>query len=395
VCSRLTGEGGGYPLNTMASAPIETRSHPSNGRPEPRAPVLLKGDDAVPRGLAVASSVILRAIIVVAGVVIVALGAARMMLVVLPVIISVLLATLLTPLACWLQAHRWRPAPAAFASVLLAVVVFFGLWALIIPGVLSQSDELFANVQKGAGDVAGALEPLGVGRADLDKAIDQGLESVKGGAVANEVLTGAVLLTQWAAAVVLIVVLTFFFVKDGARLWDWVLELFHEDRQPVLREVGARSWAALSAYVQGVFLVATIDAVLIGAALLLVGVPVAMPLIVLTFVAAFFPIVGAFTAGAAAVLVALVANGLPAAIVILAVIVAVQQLEGNVFYPVVVGRKLQLHPVGILLALTAGGVLAGVAGAFLAVPLAAVTASVLAYMRERREAPQSAAVLPP
>jgi predicted PurR-regulated permease PerM len=357
--------------------------------------VLLKGDDAVPRGLAVASAVILRAIIVLAGVVIIALGAARMMLVILPVIISVLLATLLTPIARWLQAHGWRPALAAFAGVLLAVVVFFGLWALIIPGVLSQADELFANVQKGAGDVVGALEPIGIGRADLNKAIDQGLQSVKGGAIANEVLTGAVLLTQWAAAVVLIVVLTFFFVKDGARLWDWVLELFHEDRQPVLREVGVRSWAALSAYVQGVFLVATIDAVLIGAALLLVGVPVAMPLIVLTFVAAFFPIVGAFTAGAAAVLVALVANGLPAALVILAVIVAVQQLEGNVFYPVVVGRKLQLHPVGILLALTAGGVLAGVAGAFLAVPLAAVTAAVLGYTRERREARQSAAVLAP
>jgi putative heme transporter len=379
----------------MATAPVETRPHTANGRAQPPPPVMLKGDDAVPRGLAVASAVILRATIVVAGLVLIALGAARMMLVVLPVIISVLLATLLVPIAHWLQAHRWRPAPAAFAGVLLAVLVFFGLWALIIPGVLSQSDELVANVQKGAGDVASALEPLGVGRADLDKAVDQGLQSVQGGAVANEVLTGAVLLTQWAAAIVLILVLTFFFIKDGARLWEWVVELFHEDRHEALLEVGNRSWAALSAYVQGVFLVATIDAVLIGAALLIVGVPVALPLIVLTFVAAFFPIVGAFTAGAAAVLVALVANGLPAALVIFAVIVLVQQLEGNVFYPVVVGRKLQLHPVGILLALTAGGVLAGVAGAFLAVPLAAVGAAVLGYMRERREARQSAAVLAP
>ena len=146
---------------------------------------------------------------------------------------------------------------------------------------------------------------------------------------------------------------------------------------------------------QGVFLVATIDAVCIGAALLIVGVPVALPLTVLTFVAAFFPIVGAFTAGAAAVLVALVANGLPAALVIFAVIVAVQQLEGNVFYPIVVGRKLSLHPVGILLALTAGGVLAGVAGAFLAMPVAAVgrrcSASCASAARQR----EAAAVLAP
>jgi predicted PurR-regulated permease PerM len=275
------------------------------------------------------------------------------------------------------------------------VLAFFGLWAAIIPGVLSQSEDLFTKLEEGAREAVGVLEPLGVGRQDVDRAIDQGLESVQGGAVANEVLTGAALLTQWAEAVILIIVLTFFFLKDGDRLWSWVVELFHEDRQPVLREVGVRSWGALSAYVQGVFLVATIDAVLIGAALLIVGVPVAMPLIVLTFVAAFFPVVGAFVAGTAAVLVALVANGLGAALVILAVIVAVQQLEGNVFYPIVVGRKLSLHPVGILLALTAGGVLAGVVGAFLAVPLVAVGAAVLGYMRERREGEQRSAVLAP
>jgi predicted PurR-regulated permease PerM len=377
----------------MATTPIQTR--PSNGRPTPPTPARIKGDDAVPHGLAVASAITLRALIVLAGVVVVALGAARMMLVVLPVIISVLLTTLLLPIARRLQAHRWRPAPAALASVLLALLVFFGLWALIIPGVLGQSDDLVKNLQGGATQAVDVLEPLGVGRADIDKAIDQGLSSVQGGAVANEVLTGAVLLTQWAAGVVLIVVLTFFFVKDGESIWNWILELFHEDRQPVLREAGARAWRALSAYVQGVFLVATIDAVLIGAGLLIIGVPVAMPLIVLTFVAAFFPIVGAFVAGAAAVLVALVANGLPAALVILAIIVAVQQLEGNVFYPIVVGRKLALHPVGILLALAAGGVLAGVAGAFLAMPVAAVGGAVLTYMRERREERQSTAVLAP
>ncbi len=374
---------------------MPAQPRPSNGQPERPRPPLMKGDDAVPRGLAVASAVTLRVGIVVGGLVLVALGASRMMMVVLPVIIAVLLTTLLLPGMRWLQARHWRPAPAAAAMTLLAVIVFFGLWAAIVPGVLSQSDDLFANVQDGAGQAVGVLEPLGIGRADVDRAIDKGLSSVRGGAVTNEILTGAVLLTQWAAAVILIVVLTFFFLKDGRKLWEWVLELFHEDRQPMLREVGKRSWGALSAYVQGVFLVATIDAVLIGSALLIVGVPVAMPLIVLTFVAAFFPVVGAFVAGAAAVLVALVANGAGAALVILAVIIAVQQLEGNVFYPVVVGRKLQLHPVGILLALTAGGVLAGVVGAFLAVPIAAVTGAVLNYTRERREERQSSAVLAP
>jgi predicted PurR-regulated permease PerM len=390
----LAGIGRGYASGTMASAPAQTRRAAPNGRARV-PPALIKGDDAVPRGLAVASAIAVRLLIVAGGVVLVAIGASRLMMVVLPVIISLLLATLLVPGARWLEARGWRPALAAATLTLFALLVFFGLWALIIPGVLSQSDDLFTNLQDGARQAVGVLEPLGVGRADVDKAIEDGLSSVQGSAVANEVLSGAVLLTKWAAAVILIVVLTFFFVKDGAKLWTWVLELFHEDRQPVLREVGERSWGALSAYVQGVLMVATIDAVLIGAALVIAGVPVAMPLIVLTFVAAFFPIVGAFVAGAAAVLVALVANGLGTALVILAVIVAVQQLEGNVFYPVVVGRKLQLHPVGILLALAAGGVLAGVVGAFLAVPLAAVTGAVLQYTRERREARQTSAVLAP
>jgi predicted PurR-regulated permease PerM len=380
----------------MATTPVHSTPHSSNGRAQKPSPhTWLKGDDAVPSGLAAASAITLRALIVLAGIVIVALGAARLMLVVLPVIISILLTTLLTPLARRLQAHHWRPAPAALASVLLALLVFFGLWALIIPGVLSQSDDLFTNLQSGAKQAVDVLEPLGIGRGDIDRAIDEGLKSVQGGAIANEVLTGAMLVTQWAAGLVLIVVLTFFFVKDGPSIWDWIVELFHEDRQDTLREAGSRSWASLSAYVQGVFLVATIDAVLIGAGLLAFGVPVAMPLIVLTFLAAFFPIVGAFTAGAAAVLVALVANGLPTALAILAIIVAVQQLEGNVFYPIVVGRKLALHPVGILLALTAGGVLAGVAGAFLAMPVVAVAGAILQFMRERREARQASAVLAP
>jgi putative heme transporter len=377
----------------MATTPVHAPPRPSNGRAHRTTSTLLKGDDGVPRGLAVASAIALRVLIVAAGIVVLALGAARLMLVVLPVIISILLTTLLVPLARWLQQHRWRPAPASLASVALALLVFFGLWALVIPGVISQSDDLFANLQDGAKQAVGILEPLGVGRGDVDRAIDDGLKSVQGGAVANEVLTGAVLVTQWAAAIVLIVVLTFFFVKDGEGIWNWIVELFYEERQDTIREAGARAWAALSAYVQGVVLVATIDAVLIGAGLLILGVPVAMPLIVLTFLAAFFPIVGAFVAGAAAVLVALVANGLPAALVLLAIIVAVQQLEGNVFYPIVVGRKLALHPVGILLALTAGGVLGGVAGAFLAMPVVAVAGAILHYMRERREARQTNAVL--
>ena len=227
----------------------------------------------------------------------------------------------------------------------------------------------------------------------MQRGIQQGREQLQNGGVAGKLLTGAMLVVQWAAAVILIAVLTFFFLKDGEQLRDWTVGLFAEQRRPVLRELFVRAWDALAAYVQGVFLVATMDAVLIGIALVLVGVPIALPLIVLTFIGAFFPVIGAFLAGGAAVLVALVSGGAVDAVIILVVIVIVQQLEGNVFYPVVVGKRLRLHPVAILLALTAGGVLAGVAGAFLAIPIAAVVSAVLDFTREHRAAQRSQAVV--
>src|SRR3954470_11187427 len=149
----------------MASLETPTGvERPANGRTAPPGPVAPRwaGDDAVPRGLAVTSAVTLRVIIVVGGIVLLGLFAKRMMVVVLPVIISLLLATLLAPLAAWLRAHRFRPAPAAIVPVLLAFVVFLGLWGLVLPPFVSQVPDVVDNVQQGAGQVAQALHPLGL-----------------------------------------------------------------------------------------------------------------------------------------------------------------------------------------------------------------------------------------
>jgi predicted PurR-regulated permease PerM len=353
------------------------------------------GDDAVPRGLAVASAVILRAAIVVGGIVLLALFAKRMMVVVIPVIVALLLATLLAPLAAWLIRRGARPALASALPVALAFLVFLGLWGVVIPPFVSQVPDVVENVQQGAGQLGDAAKPLGLSDREVQDAIRKARDQLQGGQVAGKVWTGAMLVVQWAAAVILILVLTFFFIKDGTQMRDWTVCLFAERRRRTLREISDRAWHALATYVQGVFLVATIDAVLIGIVLLLVGVPIALPLIVLTFIAAFFPIVGSILAGAAATLVALVSGGVVDAAIVLAAIIAIQQLEGNVFYPMVVGKRLQLHPVAILLALTAGGVLAGVAGAFLAIPVAAVTSAVLDYMRTRPSDERSGLIATP
>ena len=162
----------------------------------------------------------------------------------------------------------------------------------------------------------------------------------------------------------------FFFLKDGDRMWDWLCGLFAPEQRDAVREIGARSWATLGGWLRGQGLVALFDATFIGLALVIVGTPLVLPLVVLTFLGAFIPIVGAFAAGAAAVLVALVFQGLTEALIVLAAIIVVQQVESNVFAPVIVGRVVGVHPVAILLAVTVGLTLGGIIGALVAPPRA-------------------------
>jgi putative heme transporter len=354
-----------------------------NGSRRGRRP-LLAGEDAVPHGLAAAAAITIRVLIVVGGLFLLAHVAMKMLLLVIPLVVSLLLTTIFEPPARYLQQHGWRPVSATAVTVGGGLVGLFAVLSLVVPQFVDGLSELGSTLEQGTRDVAETFGGhFGFSERQIERSIDRGIESVEGsrGALAQGVLSGAMVITQWAGAALLALVLTFFFVKDGHRIWGWFVELSGPQRRPAIHEMGCRAWSVLTAYMRGAALVALVDAVLIGLALAIVGVPLALPLAVITFLAAFFPIVGAFLAGAAAVLVALVANGLGAAAIILVAVIVVQQLEGNVLYPVVVGRRLRLHPVAMLLALTAGGVLAGVAGAFLAVPVAAVAAAILEYAR--------------
>lgn len=311
----------------------------------------------------------------------------RMMPVVLPFAIAVLLATLLRPVAARLERRGARPAVAAIAALLLALLVLGVLIALILPPFIARLTDLGSSLQEGVHQVAyEAGEQLaGMDRAAVDRMLADAGERLQARA-GGTAIAGVTSVAGLLAGLVLVVFLSFFLVKDGRRLWTWVVELAPPARREAIDTGGQRAWTALTAYTRGVVFVATVDAVLIGAALLLIGVPLALPLIVLTWLAAFFPIIGAIVAGAAAVLVALVSGGMTDALLVLAAIVVVQQLEGNVLYPVVVGPRLRLHPIVVLTAVAAGGTIAGIAGAFLAVPAATVLAALLANHRERAAA---------
>ncbi|MCZ2813730.1 AI-2E family transporter [Modestobacter sp. VKM Ac-2979] len=180
---------------------------------------------------------------------------------------------------------------------------------------------------------------------------------------------------------VLIVFLVFFLLKDGAGMWAWLLARVPDRSRARVDGAGLAAWDTLAGYVRGVIVVALIDAVGIGLALLVLGVPLWLSLTLLTFIGAFVPIVGATVSGAVAVLVTLVTNGVTDAVIVLVVVLVVQQVEGNVLQPLIMGRAVRLHPVVILLGVTAGGLVAGVPGALLAVPMLAVVYRVVEHLR--------------
>ena len=204
--------------------------------------------------------------------------------------------------------------------------------------------------------------------------------------VATNVLAGVGRVASGLITFVVTLVLAFLFVKDGPRFLPWLRRVAGSGAGGHVAEVLRRVWVTVGDFIQTQAIVAFVDAVLIGIGLVVVGIPLALPLAVITFLGGFIPIVGAFVAGALAVLVALVSNGFTAAVIVLLIVLAVQQIEGNVLSPMLQSRSLGLHAGVVLLAVTAGGTLYGIAGAFLSVPVVAAIAVVFRYLSEMIDA---------
>jgi putative heme transporter len=316
--------------------------------------------------------------------------AARLRLVVLPLGLALLLSTFLAPPAQWLRSRGWPDALAAITVLATALLVLVAIGLLIVPAVVDE----FADLDVG---LAGAADDVREWILDLPlpvpaEQVSEGISRVQDGlgdsadAFVAPLVSGAMVAVEVATGLVLAAVTTFFLLKDGDRIWAWFVGLLPPRRREDGRAIGERAWGALGGFVRGQTLVALFDAVLIGLGLVLMGVPLALPLAVLTFFGAYIPIIGATVAGGLAVLMALITDGIVAAGVVLGIVVVVQQLEGNVLQPAVVGRAIDVHPLAILFGVTAGGVLAGIIGAMIAAPLIAVAGAVLAYLRERSEA---------
>ncbi len=338
--------------------------------------------ELVPVGLRRASAYTWRVLLLIAAAVLVLWALIQTQAVVLPVIAAILLTAFVEPGTRRLRARGLPDWAVGLIALLAVVALFAGVGLLIVPEVIGQISEVNLNLNQGIQRIQDfVLQTFPVSQTQVEQGLSQGFSAIQSriGSFATQVLGAAGAVVGLLVQIFVTLFLFFFFVKDGPRFYRWLRAATPPSRRRNVEELLPQIWSTLQAYLTGVVIVGLIDAVFIAIALIIVGVPLVLPLAVLTFFGAFFPLVGAIVAGAVAALVALVTGGFTDALIIVGATVVVQQIEGNVLQPLIMGRQVELHPAVTLLAVTGGGAVAGIIGAFLAVPVAAVTRRVLRY----------------
>ncbi len=338
--------------------------------------------ELVPLGLRRASAFAWRVLLLIAAAVLLVWVLIQTQAVVLPVIAALLLTAFVEPATRRLRARRLPDWAVGLIALLAVVALFAGVGLLIVPEVVGQISQVNLNLNQGIRRIQDfVLQTFPVSQSQVEQGISKAFNTLQSsiGNVATQVLGAAGAVVGLLLQIFVTLFLFFFFVKDGPRFYRWLRAAAPPSRRRNVEELLPQVWSTLQAYLSGVVIVGLIDALFIAIALIVVGVPLVLPLAVLTFFGAFFPLVGAIVAGAVAALVALVTGGVTDALIIVGATVVVQQVEGNVLQPLIMGRQVELHPAVTLLAVTGGGAVAGIVGAFLAVPVAAVTRRVLRY----------------
>ena len=307
--------------------------------------------------------------------------------VIVPLVLALFPAAVLMPPANALRRRGLPSAAAAAVTLIGAVGLLTLLFSVLAPQVADELGGLADSLEQGYLRLRAYVEagPLGLPGLPVDDLFEQLRErlSTEGSEITGRVLEAGIVLVEGVTGLIFGLLALFFYLKDGPRIAAWARDLFPRRLRADVQAIGDRAWFTIGAYIRGVLIIGMVDAVAIGTGLFVLRVPLALPLAVLVFFGALFPIVGAFAAGTVAVLVALATNGPAAALAVLILIVVVQQVEGHVLTPILLSRATQLHPLAVVSALAAGGVLAGILGAFLAVPIAASLARAVAYIRTR------------
>ena len=308
----------------------------------------------------------------------------KLRLILIPCVAAILLATVLVPPFRFLRA---RGLPRLLATLVVFVVpsmVLFFLVRTTGPGLVRQFDRLGPALAQAIEQAQNWISDRAPDLQTESERLEERLRAQltrNSSEIASGLMAGASMAIEAIAGIFLTLALLFFFVKDGDILASAVVKPFPPKLSRQLRTIGPIIWSTLTSYVRGVVVIGAVNAVAVGVALQILGVPLVVPLMVLTFLGAFFPLVGAVLSGVAAVLIALVSQGATDALILAGVVLAVQQLEGDLVAPLVFSKAVNLHPVAVLVALTTGAVVAGVVGAVLAVPVAASIASSFTALR--------------
>ncbi|MGW7200541.1 AI-2E family transporter [Streptomyces chryseus] len=341
--------------------------------------------DAVPWGMRVAAEAGWRLLVLAGTLWVLMKVISAVQLVVLAFVAALLVTAMLQPTVARLRRVGLPRGLATAVTAILGFVIMGLVGWFVVWQVMENIDNLSERIKDGIEETKRWLlnSPFHVTEDQIND-IAKNLSDAVGTnteEITSAGLQGVTVMVEVLTGILLAMFSTLFLLYDGKRIWQWTLRLVPAQARPGVAGAGPRAWRTLTAYVRGTVIVALIDAIFIGLGIWFLDVPMAVPLAVFIFLFAFIPLVGAVMSGALAVVVALVTQGVFTALMVLAVVLAVQQIEGHVLQPFILGRAVRVHPLAVVLAVAAGGLVAGIGGAVVAVPLVAVTNTVVGYLR--------------
>jgi predicted PurR-regulated permease PerM len=341
-------------------------------------------DPSVPRGMVIAGAWSWRILLLVAVAGVLVWLVTQLRVIVIPFLVALLISALLVPLSGWLQRHGW-PKWLAVVSVLVGFFVSVsGLLLLVVLQIVDGWPSLRDRSIASYGDLKDFLltSPLHLTEAQINGYVSDAVAAVQQDS--QPLVRGALSVGSTAghvgAGLVLGLFATIFLLIGGAEIWRWVVRLFPRVSRPAIDGAGRAGWLTLTNFVKVQIFVAFVDAVGIGLGALFLGLPLVAPIAIAVFLGSFVPVVGAVATGAVAVVVALVYNGWVVALLMLAVVILVQQIEGHLLQPFVMGSAVKVHPLAVVFAVAAGTLVAGIPGALFAVPFVAVLNVMITYV---------------
>jgi putative heme transporter len=357
---------------------------------EPSAPETassLPPDELVPPSVRYAAAWSWRILVIAAAVALLGWVAWQIRVVTFPLVVAALLAALLAPTVSRLRRAGWSRGAAAGTSLGGFVLLVGGVLTVVGRQVGGQFTQVAEQAARGIDEIQAWLAdgPLQLSQEQISDLVDQVSAALSSNEdrLASGALSTAGAAVEVVAGMAIAFFATFFFLFDGGSIWRWLVALAPRAMKPDVDRAGRLAFDTLIAYVRSTVVVSTFDGVFVTIWLLILSVPLALPLGVLVFFGGFVPLVGAFVSGGIAVLVAFVTQGPVVALLVLAGIVAVQQIEAHLFAPLVMGRMVKVHPLAIVIAISIGGVVFGLIGAVVAVPIVAVVNTVATFLSSR------------